>query len=42
MQTYLAFLNGLALLRIDAINGPVKRAVDAPAAPQEKPFDFRT
>lgn len=42
MHTYLAFRSGLALRRISAIKGPVKRAVDKPAAPHEKPLDFRT
>lgn len=42
MQTYLALLIGFALLMTSRIIGPVKRAVERPAAPQEKPFDLRT
>lgn len=42
MQTYFACRSGFALRRISAIIGPVNSAVDNPAAPHEKPFDFRT
>lgn len=42
MHKYFALRTGLALLRISAIMGPVKRAVESPAGPHEKPFDFRT
>jgi hypothetical protein len=42
MQTYLARRSGLALRKISAIIGPVHKAVESPAGPHEKPFDFRT
>jgi hypothetical protein len=42
MHTNLARRRGFALRRISAIKGPVNRAVDRPAGPHEKPFDFRT
>jgi hypothetical protein len=42
MHTYRARRSGFALRMISAIIGPVKRAVDTPAAPHENPFDFRT
>lgn len=42
MQTYFACRSGFALRRISAIIGPVNSAVDKPAGPHEKPFDFRT
>ena len=42
MHKYLALRRGFARFRISAIIGPVKRAVERPAGPHEKPFDFRT
>lgn len=42
MQTYFAFREGFAILMTSAMITPVKRAVDTPAGPQEKPFDFLT
>lgn len=42
MQRYLAPRNGFALRRTLANKVPVKRAVESPAGPHEKPFDFRT
>lgn len=42
MHRYFAVRKGRALFRISAIMGPVKRAVESPAGPHEKPFDFRT
>lgn len=42
MQTYLAFLNGRARSMTSFITTPVNNAVETPAAPHEKPFDFLT
>lgn len=42
MQTYFAFRIGLARRMTSAIIGPVNKAVETPAGPQEKPLDFRT
>jgi hypothetical protein len=42
MQTYRALRRGFALRITSAISGPVNSAVESPAAPHEKPFDFRT
>jgi hypothetical protein len=42
IQTNFAFLKGFARFIISAIIGPVKSAVETPAAPQENPLDFRT
>ena len=42
MQTYFPFRKGFAILMTSAMITPVKRAVDTPAGPQEKPFDFLT
>jgi len=42
MHRYLAFRSGFAAFNTSAIIGPVNNAVERPAGPHEKPFDFRT
>ena len=42
MHTNRARFLGLALLTTSAINTPVNRAVESPAAPQENPLLLRT